>query len=34
MARDAKLRGIEILNVCPESAITVFPKVTLKDILK
>lgn len=34
MARDAKLRGIEILNVCPESAITVFPKITLEDVLR
>jgi len=34
IARDAKARGIEIINVCPTSAITVFPKCDLKDVLK
>jgi hypothetical protein len=34
IARDAKARGIEILNVSPDSKITVFPKVSVKDILK
>lgn len=29
---DARLRGIEIINVCPDSAITQFRKVSLKDI--
>jgi len=33
IASDAAARGIEILNACPESAITVFPKINLKDIL-
>lgn len=33
IARDAKLRGIEIINVCPTSAITVFPKFSLKELL-
>ena len=33
IARDAKRRGIEIINVCPTSAITVFPKCDLKDVL-
>jgi len=33
IARDAKQRGIQIINVCPDSAITVFPKVALKDII-
>lgn len=33
IARDAKKRGVEILNVSPNSAITVFPKVSLKEVL-
>lgn len=33
IARDAKKLGIEILNVNPNSAIDVFPKVELKDVL-
>jgi len=33
IARDAKARGIEIFNLNPDSAITVFPKIELKDIL-
>jgi hypothetical protein len=33
IARDAKRRGIEILNVCPDSAIKEFPKYTLKELL-
>ena len=33
IARDAKLRGVEIINVCPTSAVTVFPRVNLKDVL-
>lgn len=33
IAKDAKERGIEIINVCPESAITQFPKVNLKELL-
>jgi hypothetical protein len=33
IARDAKKRKIEILNVSPNSAIEVFPKVSLKDVL-
>lgn len=33
LAEDAKRHKIEILNVCPESAITSFPKVQLKDVL-
>lgn len=33
IARDAKKWGIEILNVNPDSAIDVFPKVNLKDVL-
>ena len=31
--KDAKDRGIEIINACPESAITVFPKCNVKDLL-
>ena len=33
IAEDAKRMGIEILNVNPDSAIDVFPKVSLKDVL-
>jgi hypothetical protein len=33
IAKDAKSRGIEILNVSPISAIDCFPKVSLKDVL-
>lgn len=33
IARDAKRRDIEILNVCPDSAIKEFPKYTLKELL-
>lgn len=33
MARNAKSMGVEIINACPESAITVFPKFTLKELL-
>jgi hypothetical protein len=33
IARDAKQRGIQIINVCPNSAIKEFPKINLKDIL-
>jgi hypothetical protein len=32
IARDAKRRGIEILNCCPDSAIKEFPKYTLKEL--
>jgi hypothetical protein len=31
--RDAKKRGIEIINACPNSAITQFPKCTVKEFL-
>ena len=34
IAVDAKQRGIQIINVCPTSAITEFPKVTLEEALK
>jgi hypothetical protein len=33
IAKDAKRRGIEIINVSPDSVIDVFPKVALKDLL-
>jgi len=33
IARDAKQRGISIINCSPESAITEFPKCNIKDIL-
>jgi len=33
MLKDAQVRGIEIINACPESAITVFPKCNVKDLL-
>ena len=33
IAKDAKQRGIEILNCSPISAIVEFPKVTLKEVL-
>lgn len=32
IARDAKTRGVEILNVSPNSAIKEFPRVSLKDV--
>ena len=34
IAKDAKARGIEIINLSPESAIEQFPKMTLKEFLK
>ena len=34
MAKDAKKLGIEIFNVSPDSAITVFPKLTLQEALQ
>lgn len=34
IAKDAKARGIEIINCNPDSAITVFPKINVKDVLK
>lgn len=33
IARDAQIRGIEIINVSPNSAITVFPKKSLKEVM-
>ena len=33
IASDAKRMGIQIINVCPDSAITDFPKVALKNII-
>jgi hypothetical protein len=33
IARDAKSMGIEILNASPHSAIEIFPKVAIKDLL-
>ena len=33
IAQDAKKRGIEILNACPESAIKEFSKFTVKELL-
>lgn len=33
IARDAKLRGIEIINASPESEITEFPKVEVRDLI-
>jgi len=33
IAKDAKKRGIEILNCCPDSAIKEFPKFTIKELL-
>ena len=33
ISEDAKRRGIEIINVCPESSIKEFPKCNLKDII-
>lgn len=33
IAMDAKARGIEILNCCPDSAITCFPKFSLKELI-
>jgi hypothetical protein len=32
IARDAKKLGIQIINVCPDSAITDFPRVSLKEL--
>lgn len=31
---DAEKRGIEIYNVCPDSALTVFPRITLQEALR
>lgn len=33
IAKDAKSKGVEILNVSPNSAIDCFPKVSLKEVL-
>lgn len=33
IAKDAKRRGIEIINCCPDSAITEFPKFSLKELI-
>lgn len=33
IAKDAKSMGIEILNCCPDSAITCFPRYSLKELL-
>ncbi len=33
IAEDAKRLGIEIINACPDSAITCFPRITVKEIL-
>ena len=33
ISKDAKKRGIEILNCCPDSAITQFPKLTVNEVL-
>ena len=33
MAKDAKRRGIEIINASPDSAITCFPKYSIKELL-
>ena len=33
IARDAKARGIEIINASPNSVITEFPKCNVKDLL-
>lgn len=33
IAKDAKRKGIEILNACPDSAIECFRKVTVKELL-
>jgi hypothetical protein len=33
IAKDAKRRGIEILNCCPDSAIKEFPKFSLKELI-
>jgi hypothetical protein len=32
IAQQAKIRGIEIINVCPDSAITAFPKMSLAEV--
>lgn len=34
IAKDARKMGVEIINVCPDSAIEQFPKVALKDVIK
>jgi len=34
IARDAAVRGIVIINASPDSAIDIFPKMTVKDVLK
>jgi hypothetical protein len=33
MQKDAKKRGIQIINACPDSAINEFPKMTVKELL-
>jgi len=33
IAEDAKRMGVEIINVCPDSAINCFPKFTLKELI-
>jgi hypothetical protein len=33
IAKDAQQRGIEIINACPESAITQFHKCNVKELL-
>jgi hypothetical protein len=33
IAKDARMRGIEIINISPDSAIVEFPKMTLKEFL-
>ena len=33
IAKDAKSMGIDIINVCPDSAITQFPKLSIKEVL-
>ncbi len=33
IAADAKRMGVEIINACPDSAITQFPKTTVKELL-
>ncbi|MFA7217792.1 MAG: ATP-grasp fold amidoligase family protein [Dehalococcoidales bacterium] len=34
IAQDAKRRGIEVYNVCPDSAILEFPRITLKQAIE
>jgi hypothetical protein len=33
IAEDAKRMGVEIINACPDSAITCFPRVSVKELL-